>query len=87
MVDNSARSGVRDNDKDGFDETIVVGAADAAAIAAGDPAEFYGSVRPKLGRWTDFWATHDPAPCGDLKDDFAAIEPGPESAVFVTGKR
>jgi hypothetical protein len=51
IVDNSARSGVKDHDNDGFNETIVVGAPDGASIVCGDSREFYDSVRAKLDRW------------------------------------
>jgi hypothetical protein len=54
IVDDSPRSGVRDRDEDGFDETITIGSADAGDIVAGDPLAFYDSVRAKVGSWGFF---------------------------------
>ena len=51
IVDDSPRSFVRDKDEDGFDETITIGSADAGQVAAGDPLEFYESVRARVGDW------------------------------------
>ena len=57
IVDDSPRSGVRDRDDDGFDETITIGSADAGHIVAGDPLAFYDSVRARVGHWDLFPAT------------------------------
>lgn len=54
IVDDSARSGVRDRDEDGFDETITIGSSDASSIIAGDPLAFYESVRARVGSWALF---------------------------------
>lgn len=51
VVDNSARSGVKDHDGDGFDETINISSEDAGMIVSGDPDEFYRQVRARVGRW------------------------------------
>lgn len=51
VVDDSPRSRSRDHDGDGFDETIVIGLEDAGHMVAGDPADFYDSVRAKVGDW------------------------------------
>lgn len=51
IVDDNARSGVRDRDDDGFEETITIGSADGGQIVAGDPIAFYESVRTKVGHW------------------------------------
>ncbi|RYD26067.1 MAG: ATP-binding protein, partial [Lysobacteraceae bacterium] len=54
IVDDSPRSGVRDRDDDGFDETITIGSADAGQVVAGDPLAFYDSVRARVGQWDLF---------------------------------
>jgi hypothetical protein len=54
VVDDSPRSGVRDRDDDGFDETITIGSADAGQVVAGDPLAFYDSVRARVGQWDLF---------------------------------
>lgn len=54
IVDDSPRSGVRDRDDDGFDETITIGSADAGQVVAGDPLAFYNSVRARVGQWDLF---------------------------------
>lgn len=51
IVDNNHRSGVKDYDGDGFDETINISSEDAGRIVAGDPAELYGQVRARVGNW------------------------------------
>lgn len=51
IVDDSPRSGARDRDGDGFDETVTIGASDAGLVVAGDPLAFYDSVRAKIGDW------------------------------------
>ena len=54
IVDDSPRSGVRDRDDDGFEETIAIGSADAGQIVAGDPLAFYESVTARVGEWDLF---------------------------------
>ncbi len=54
VVDDSPRSGVRDRDADGFEETITIGSGDAGQIVNGDPIPFYDSVRAKVGQWDLF---------------------------------
>jgi len=54
IVDDSPRSGVRDCDDDGFDETITIGSGDAGQVVAGDPLAFYDSVRARVGQWDLF---------------------------------
>ena len=51
VMDDHPRSGPKDWDNDGFDETIVIASRDAGDIVAGDPLPFYQSVRSKIGRW------------------------------------
>lgn len=51
FVDNCARSGVKDEDGDGFYETINISSSDAGKIVSGDPEELFGQVRAKIGRW------------------------------------
>lgn len=51
IVDDSSRSGVRDYDGDGFEETMTIGSADAGNVVAGDPRELYERVRARLGSW------------------------------------
>lgn len=52
IVDESPRSGVKDRDDDGFEETITIGTEDAGRIVAGDPIEFYDTVRTRVGDWS-----------------------------------
>jgi hypothetical protein len=51
VVDESHSSTSRDHDRDGFDETVIVGSEDAGKIVAGDPTAFYGMVHARLGDW------------------------------------
>ncbi|WP_421361900.1 ATP-binding protein [Agrobacterium rosae] len=51
VIDDSPTSSARDNDGDGFDETITIGAVDAGNVVAGDPFAFYDNVRAKVGDW------------------------------------
>lgn len=57
IVDDSSRSGVRDKDNDGFEETVTIGRADAGLIVAGNPLDFYESVRLRVGEWGLFPST------------------------------
>ncbi len=52
VIDGSVKSDSYDRDGDGFDETIVIGAADAGRIVAGAPENFYGAVRAKVNDWS-----------------------------------
>jgi len=54
IVDDSPRSKSRDNDGDGFEETITIGLEDAGEMVAGDPTDFYESVRARLADWGFF---------------------------------
>ena len=51
IVDDSSSSNSVDNDKDGFEETIVIGREDAGKVVAGSPDEFYDLVRSRVGDW------------------------------------
>lgn len=51
VIDDSARSAPFDRDGDGFEETIVIGARDAAAIITSDATDFYTSVRSRVEDW------------------------------------
>ena len=51
IVDDNVISDAVDRDGDGFEETIIVGAADAGRIVAGDAQALYESVRGKVGDW------------------------------------
>jgi hypothetical protein len=51
IVDDTPSSKPEDFDKDGFDETIVIGREDAGKIVAGDPTSFYEMVRARLSDW------------------------------------
>ncbi|WP_395393768.1 hypothetical protein WBP07_01490 [Novosphingobium sp. BL-8A] len=75
VVDDSPLSGVRDRDNDTFDETVTIGSVDAGQIVAGDPAEFYETVRARVGDWKLFPASTGQA---SLPDD--AMEDGPPAA-------
>lgn len=54
VADGSAHSDSRDNDGDGFKETIVIAATDAARMVSGDAQRFYDVVRAKVGDWNLF---------------------------------
>ncbi|MBX5256888.1 MULTISPECIES: ATP-binding protein [unclassified Rhizobium] len=62
IVDDSPRSGVRDRDDDGFDETVTIGNGDAGFVVAGDPASFYAGVRERVGQWGFLPDLADPLP-------------------------
>jgi DNA phosphorothioation-dependent restriction protein DptH len=51
VVDGTPESLPRDHDGDGFPETIVIAAVDAARMVSGDPRSFYDMVRSKVGNW------------------------------------
>lgn len=51
IVDDNPSSKPEDFDKDGFEETIVIGREDAGKIVADDPTSFYETVRTRLGDW------------------------------------
>ena len=51
IVDDNPSSRPQDFDKDGFEETIVIGREDAGKVVADDPSSFYDMVRARLGDW------------------------------------
>lgn len=51
VFDASASSAPRDSDDDGFKETVVISARDAAHIVAGDPSSFYAAIRNAIHSW------------------------------------
>jgi DNA phosphorothioation-dependent restriction protein DptH len=79
IVDGSLRSSARDQDSDGFDETITIGLDDAGRIVGGDPASFYDSVRAKVHDWQIFPAALErnlpaaPGPVALAQDEADAI--------------
>ncbi|WP_447763847.1 hypothetical protein [Sphingopyxis panaciterrae] len=77
IVDDSPRSGVRDGDGDGFDETITIGSADAGQVVAGNPLDFYDSVRAKVDRWGLFPSA------GAVMSGSAKAGGAPEAAVAI----
>lgn len=84
VLDDSAISQPRDNDGDGFDETIVVTLEDASRIVARDAADFYTSVRAKVGEWELLlWPEAGQAP-GNIPP--ASPDAGKPTAVRPTGK-
>lgn len=51
VLDDNPSSRSQDFDKDGFEETIVIGREDAGKVVAEDPTAFYDMVRARLGDW------------------------------------
>jgi DNA phosphorothioation-dependent restriction protein DptH len=51
VVDNSPQSDARDQDSDGFHESIFISIQDAGRMVAGDAQIFYDAVRAKVGNW------------------------------------
>lgn len=51
VVDDSVVSDAVDRDRDGFEETIVIGARDAARVVAGEAQPFYEGVKAKVAGW------------------------------------
>jgi hypothetical protein len=51
VIDGSRSSGAHDLDADGFEECITLNRADAGAIANGDPAGVYSSIKRRVGDW------------------------------------
>lgn len=51
VIDNSTDSGARDNDADGFAESIVISPNDASSIVCGDSANLFTKVREAVGDW------------------------------------
>ncbi len=51
IVDASTSSRAVDSDRDGFQETIVIGREDASRVVAGDPKPFYDAIEASLGKW------------------------------------
>ncbi|MBY5460765.1 ATP-binding protein [Rhizobium leguminosarum] len=77
IVDDSPRSGVRDRDEDGFDETVTIGNGDAGLVVAGDPAAFYAGVRERVGQWGFL---------PDLSQPFPALMPRPGSETVASAE-
>jgi len=50
-IDKSPNSAPRDQDGDGFDETIILSARDAAEVVAKEPAQLYLAIRNAVGDW------------------------------------
>ncbi len=75
IVDDSPRSGVRDRDEDGFEETVTIGNADAGLVVAGDPAGFYAGVRERVGHWGFLPDLAKPLPGDGTKDSSAGEAP------------
>ena len=51
VLDGSPASEPRDCDRDGFEETIVIGLEDAGRIVAKDAEVFYDKVKARVGDW------------------------------------
>jgi DNA phosphorothioation-dependent restriction protein DptH len=51
VIDTSAASDAKDNDGDGFTESIVITMRDAGRIVSGDASVFYDSVIKKVDKW------------------------------------
>jgi DNA phosphorothioation-dependent restriction protein DptH len=51
VIDGTPQSGPRDNDGDGFEESIAISPTDSGKIVGGDPQSFYDAVRTKVGDW------------------------------------
>lgn len=51
VIDASPNSAPRDVDGDGFAETIVLSATDAAQVAVGSPIKLYGRITRAVGTW------------------------------------
>lgn len=51
VIDTSSSSDAKDNDGDGFAETIVISMKDAGRIVSGDAKSFYESVTKKVEKW------------------------------------
>ncbi len=51
VVDDSPMSDALDRDGDGFEETIVIGAADAGRLVGGDAQVLHDSIKAKVGDW------------------------------------
>jgi hypothetical protein len=77
VVDDSAISLPKDQDGDGFEETIVIGLADAGRVIAKDSQAFYDSVRAKVGEWQLTMWPKDEAKGGGVSPP----EPTPKPAV------
>jgi hypothetical protein len=77
IVDDTPVSDALDWDKDGFEEVIVVGSADAGRIVRGDAQAFYDSVRAKVGDW-DLFPAWPPSPAGAEPEP---TPPGPTEAL------
>ena len=85
IVDDSPRSGVRDRDEDGFDETITIGSSDAGQIISGDPLAFYDSVRARVGQW-DLFPAAEPFATGLVQPHAdPTVEEAPEAPPLAAG--
>lgn len=62
ILDKASLSGAKDIDEDGFEETLSLSAADAAAVLFQDKPEIYGLMKTRLGYW-------------DMLPNAAAVEP------------
>lgn len=83
VVDESPSSAPRDHDRDGFDETIVIGREDAGKIVAGDPSSLYAMVNARLGDWQLM-----PAPAAQaMQVDTASPERPPASPAIESEPR
>lgn len=51
IIDDNPSSKPQDNDKDGFEETMVIGREDAGKVVASDPAPLYDMIRARLDNW------------------------------------
>lgn len=51
VIDNSSSSKAVDKDGDKFEETIIISQEDAGKVVAGDPTEFYASVKKIINDW------------------------------------
>jgi hypothetical protein len=77
IVDDSPSSLPRDNDADGFEETVVIGREDAGSIVAGDPGPIYTMVRQRLGDWEFLPQRGDVIGEATVPPQPLADEPGP----------
>jgi DNA phosphorothioation-dependent restriction protein DptH len=79
VVDDSPISDALDRDGDGFEETVVVGAADAGRIVGGDAQAFYNGVRAKVGDWAFPPGASEPASVGEAPPEGGDDLPGPRA--------
>jgi DNA phosphorothioation-dependent restriction protein DptH len=94
VIDTSVTSDAKDNDGDGFMETIVISMKDAGRIVSGDAQSFYESVINKIDKWNFLpksivYQTNSPeiVPIGAsemVPSNYVAIESKAAKAVEVT---